>query len=76
MKLFGKAKQQKSIADFKNGARYIAESDAINAITGGTMDGCHKVSGVSNLSSLSINSASLSTNVNLSSIGSIGALRF
>lgn len=73
MKLFGKAKQQKSIADFKSGAQHIGEGDAINAITGGTMDGCHKIGGITGLTSLAINPVSLSANVNL---GAVSALRF
>jgi len=74
MNLFRKSKQSKSIADFKNGAQHISEGDAINAITGGVMDGCHKISGIAGLTSLAVNPASL--NLNLGALSAIGAVRF
>ncbi|MBC6905158.1 hypothetical protein DWB84_06740 [Saccharophagus sp. K07] len=70
MNLFRKSKQTKSIADFKSGAQHISEGDAINAITGGIMNGCHPITKNSLLSSLAINPASLNA-----SLGTV-AVRF
>jgi len=70
MKLFGKSKQQKSIDDFKSSAAHIDQDEAINAITGGTMSGCHKIGGgsLASLSSIRLNAVSLNVSANLNSI--------
>ena len=47
MNLFNRSnKPQKSIADFKASAALINSEEAINAITGGTLSGCHTGGGM------------------------------
>lgn len=41
MKLFNRNKQAKSISEFRDTAAHLDKDEAINAITGGTMSGCH-----------------------------------
>lgn len=65
MKLFSKKSAPKSIAEFKASAAHIQQTDAINAITGGTLSGCHTGGGMK-LASIG------SLQVNVSAFRSIG----
>lgn len=61
MKLFDRSNKQKSLADFKASAACIDKDEAINAITGGTLSGCHtggiKIASLGSMSGLSSISA-------------------
>ncbi|MBK8971317.1 MAG: hypothetical protein IPM37_08130 [Hahellaceae bacterium] len=70
MKLFAKKSAPKSIAEFKASAAHIQQDDAINAITGGTLSGCHTGGGGMKLAS--IGSLAQISSLNVSAFRTVG----